>query len=247
MNFDCYKYYKEIKNRFVLILFAWIFCFNTSYYYKETILFLLVNTNNAFLSLNNQSYFIFTNVAEIFYVYFELVIFCSNQISLSILFYQLIMFLSLGLYQFEFARLKFAFQLFVTTWLLSSALLFKIVIPFSWKFFLSFQETSVNSKVLSFFFEAKLNEYLDYLMRLYYICLISCQFLVVLIVSLINLSEKLKKTKMFRKLFYLIFVVFSTIVTPPDVLSQILVSSILIVVYELLTFLKKVKVNMVAS
>nr|AEP20725.1 SecY-independent transporter protein [Kryptoperidinium foliaceum endosymbiont] len=247
MNFDYYKYYKEIKNRLVLVFFAWVFCFNTCYYYKETILFLLVNTNNTFLNLNNQPYFIFTDVTEVFYVYFELVIFCSNQIALSALFYQTLMFLSLGLYQFEFTKLKLAFQLFILTWLLSSTLLFKVVIPFSWKFFLSFQETSVDSQVLSFFFEAKLNEYLEYLIRLYYVCLISCQFLVILIVSLINLSEKLKKTKMFRKLFYLIFVVFSTIITPPDVLSQILISSILIVVYEFLTFLKKIKISMVTS
>lgn len=247
MNFDYHKYYREIKNRFILVSFGWVFCFSTCYHYKETILFLLVNTNNTFLNSTKQSYFIFTNVTEIFYVYFELIIFCSNQITLGLLFYQLSMFLSLGLYQFEFAKLKFAIKLFITTWLASSVLLLKIVIPFSWKFFLSFQETSANSQVLSFFFEAKLNEYLEYLIRLYYLCIVSCQFLVVLIVSLVNLSEKLKKTKIFRKLFYLIFIVFSTIITPPDVLSQIFISSILIIVYELLIFLGKVQVSKVAS
>ncbi|MBE0439310.1 MAG: twin-arginine translocase subunit TatC [Gammaproteobacteria bacterium] len=247
MKLNYHKYYKEIKNRFVLISFAWISCFNTCYYYKEIILFLLVNTNDAFLSLNNQPYFIFTDVTEIFYVYFELVIFCSNQIALGILFYQLSMFLSLGLYQLEFAKLKFALKVFVATWIISLTLLLKVIIPFSWKFFLSFQETSTSSQLLSFFFEAKLNEYLEHLIRLYYLCLISCQFLVALVVSLINLSEKLKKTRTFRKLFYLIFIVFSTIVTPPDVLSQTLISILLITIYELLTFLKKVQISKVTS
>ena len=201
MNFNYHKYYKEIKNRLSLVFFAWICCFNTCYYYRETILFLLVNTNNTFLNLNNQPYFIFTDVTEVFYVYFDLVLFCSNQIVLSIVFYQIIMFLSLGLYKFEFARLKFAFQLLIITWLLASVLLFKIVVPLSWKFFLSFQETSTNSQVLSFFFEAKLNEYLKYSIHLYYICLICCQFLVMLIVSLIILSEKLKKQKHLENFF----------------------------------------------
>nr|QXV92931.1 SecY-independent transporter protein [Nitzschia anatoliensis] len=247
MNINYHKYYKEIKNRFVLVSFAWIFNFNTCYYYKETILFLLINTNNAFLSLNDQPYFIFTNVTEVFHVYFELVLFCSNQIALVILFYQLSMFLSLGLYQFEFTKLKFALQLFIITWLISSTLLFKIIIPFSWKFFLSFQETSLNTQLLSFFFEAKLNEYLEYLIKLYYLCLVSCQFLVVIIVSLINLNDKLRRTKIFRKLFYLIFIVFSTIITPPDVFSQVFISSLLILVYELLTLLKKIKINKATS
>lgn len=62
-----------------------------------------------------------------------------------------------------------------------------------------------------------------------------------------SVSDKLKKTKKFRKLFYLIFVVFSTIVTPPDVLSQICISGILIVIYECIIILKKMKISMVTN
>lgn len=241
------KYYTEIKNRILLILFAWLLCLNICYYYKETILFILVNSNNSLLELDNKPYFIFTNVTEIFYVYLELILFVANQIALIILIYQILMFLALGLYQFEFLKLKFAFQIFTITWLFSFLLLLNVIVPFSWNFFLSFQEKMYNSQSIDLFFEAKLSEYLQYFISLYYICLINCQFLTVLVVTLTNLSEKLKKTKIFRKLFYLIFVVFSTIVTPPDILSQLCISSFLILLYEFLILLREIKINMATS
>ena len=151
MTSNYIKYYKEIKNRFMLVLFAWLFCLSICYCYKETILFILVNSNNSFLELGNKPYFIFTNVTEIFYVYLELLLFISNQIAIIILLYQILMFLSLGLYQFEFIKLKLTFQIFIISWILSSILLFKLIVPFSWNFFLSFQESSTNTQSISLF------------------------------------------------------------------------------------------------
>lgn len=247
MIFNYQKYYKEIKNRFILTFFAWILCLSTCYYYKETILFIIINSNNLFLNSNEKPYFIFTNVTEIFYVYFELVTFISNQILLFIFAYQVIMFLSLGLYQLELKRIKKIFQICLLTWLFSLILLFNFIIPFTWKFFLSFQVNSNDKRLISFFFEAKLNEYFYYFIDLYYICLVNCQFLVLLLVALTTIGENSKKTKTFRKLFYLIFVIFSTIITPPDVVSQICISGILIAIYECIILLKKIKVSKVTN
>jgi sec-independent protein translocase protein TatC len=220
MAFNYQKYYKEIKNRFILTFFAWIFCLSTCYYYKETILFIVINSNSLLLDSGEKPYFIFTNITEVFYVYLKLVLFISNQITITILTYQILMFLSLGLYQFELKKVKSLFQIFLLTSITAAFLLFNFIIPFTWKFFLSFQDSPTNNQFVSFFFEAKLSEYLDYFITLYYVCLINCQFLVLLLVPLINASDRLKKTKTFRKLFYLIFVVFSTIITPPDVLVE---------------------------
>lgn len=248
MSFLKYKKYSiEIRNRFLLVFFAWLICLNTCYYCKETILFIIVKSNNSFLELNNQPYFIVTNVTEVFYVYFELVLFISNQVAIFILTHQLFMFLSLGLYRFEFAKMKLIFKLFTLSWLFSFILLLKFIVPFSWKFFLSFQEGSTATQAVSFFLEVKLNEYLDYFINIYYICLISCQFLTLLIITLTSLSKEFKNIKAFRRLFYIIFIVFSTIVTPPDILSQILISIILILTYEITIFFKKIKTSMVTN
>jgi sec-independent protein translocase protein TatC len=248
MSFNNYKKYSiEIRNRFLLIFFAWLICCNTCYYCKETILFAIVKSNNSFLELHNKPYFIVTNVTEVFYVYFELVIFISNQIVIFMSTHQLFMFLSLGLYRFEFAKLKLLFKFFTLSWLFSFILLVKFIIPLSWKFFLSFQEGSTAVRTVSFFLEVKLNEYLDYFVSMYYICLISCQFLTLLIVILTNLSKELKNIKAFRRLFYIIFIIFSTVMTPPDIFSQIFICSILILIYETTIFLTKIKASMVTN
>ena len=241
------KYWIEIRNRFLLIFFAWLICLNTCYYCKEIILFAIVKSNNSFIELNSKPYFIVTNVTEVFYVYFELVLFISNQITIFILAHQMFMFLSLGLYRFEFAKLKLLFKLFILSWLFSLTLLIKFIIPFSWKFFLSFQESSTAIQTVSFFLEVKLNEYLKYFINVYYICLVSCQFLTLLIIILTSLSKELKNIKAFRRLFYIIFIVFSTVITPPDILSQIFICSILILTYEITIFLKKIRISMVTN
>jgi sec-independent protein translocase protein TatC len=247
MTFNYQKYYKEIKNRFILTFFAWMFCLSTSYYYKETILFALVDSSNLFLNSDEKPYFIFTNVTEVFYVYIQLILFISNQITVIILVYQVLIFLSLGLYQYELKRVKSLLQLFLLTWLAALFLLFNFVVPLTWKFFLSFQKDSTDKQFVSFFFEAKLSEYIQYFIDLYYVSLINCQFLVLLLIILNTVNEKLRKTKTFRKFFYLIFVIFSTIVTPPDVFSQIFISGVLIVIYECVILLKKIKTSMVTN
>ena len=242
-----YKYYIEIKNRCILLLFTWTFSLIVCYFYKEIILFVLMDSNISTMNLNEKPYFIFTNVTEVFYVYLDLSLFLANQTVILILCYEILMFLSLGLYQFEFIKLKSAFKIFVVSWLLSIILLYKFIIPFSWNFFLSFQENSNTLQPVLFLFEAKLIEYFHYMTNLYYICLVNCQFFSLLVIFLTNLNEKLNKTKTFRKLFYLIFVVFSTIVTPPDIISQICIYLFLVVVYEFLILLKRIKVSMATN
>ena len=241
MTLNYYMYYEEIKNRFTLIALCWGFCFGICYLYKETLLFLIVESNNNLNKSKQAIYFIFTNVTEVFNVYLDLIFFISNQVTIIIFLYQSLMFLSLGLYRFEFVRLKLAFQLFVLTWVASMILLYKIVVPISWAFFLSFQQSNNFNQQLSLFFETKLSEYFYYFTDLYYICLMNCQFLAVILLFLINLSEEPQKIKTFRKLFYLTFVIFSTIITPPDIISQIVISLIFILFYELLLFIKILK------
>ena len=238
-----YKYYLEVKNRFFLLFITWICVSVICYLYKEAILFSLINSNHYFYILNKEPYFIFTDISEIFYVYLQLTFFISNQISIIMLFYHTLLFLSSGLYSFEYKRLQFAFKIFIFSWLSSILLLNKLIIPFSWAFFLSFQQADS----ISFFFEAKIVEYLNYFISLYYICFINCQILTVLTLLLNNISTNLKKIKKFRKLFYLIFFIFSTLTTPPDILSQIIMSSCLIVFYEFLLFSKYLKTSKVTN
>lgn len=233
-----YKYYIEIKNRFFLLLICWLFTLLTCYFYKEIVLFALINSSNCI-----EQYFIFTNISEIFYVYFQLTFFISNQIALWMLLYHSIIFLSSGLYKSEYRKVQFAFKIYIYSWICSIVLLNKIIIPVSWDFFLSFQKTDS----MTFFFEAKIIEYFNYFTNLYYACFLNCQILAVITLLLNNYSKNMNNIRKFRKLFYIIFVIFSTLTTPPDIISQILMSTSLITFYEIILFLNILKINKVAS
>ena len=236
--FSWYDYYLEIKNRILLLLFTWISLLIVCYHFKEPLLFTFLNSNKYH---NSVPYFIFTNVDEIFYVYLRLVFFVANQFTFALLLYHILAFLALGLYHSEYSKLKSIFKIFIVTWLCSIILLKKIIIPFSWLFFLSFQNANDYLQPASFFFEARILEYFEYFVNFYYISLANCQLLALSILFLNNISEKTGTIKTFRKLFYLVFILFSTITTPPDVFSQIIMSSSLILSYELLVFLKYIK------
>jgi len=232
-----YIYYLEIKNRIFLSLVSWLSVGIICYFYKETLLFLFISFSNYSALTGSKPYFIFTDVTEIFTVYAQLIFFISNQILFIKLNYHVLMFLSLGLYKFEYTNLKFAFKILLSSWIVSIFLLNKILMPLSWNFFLSFQDQT-NLKTVALFFEAKLNEYFNFYISLYYICLLNFLFFIFVALFINNISDDLSKIQSFRKIFYFIFVMFSTLTTPPDILSQLLLSFILILNYEILIWIK---------
>ena len=150
------KYYIELKNRFILLLFTWVFGLFICYLYKDSLLFLLVNSSQYLNSTRENSYFIFTNVSEVFYVYLELIFFITNQTVMLMFSYHLLLFLASGLYKFEFLKLSSALKFFIISWFLSILLLYKFMIPYTWEFFLSFQQAENASQTVNFFLKQKL-------------------------------------------------------------------------------------------
>ena len=135
-----YKYYLEIKNRFLLMFLTWISTIFVCYIYKEILLFFCLTKVDSLSNSNNVIfYFIFTDVKEVFSVYLQLVFFVSNQVLIFYLIFHSLSFISLGLYQFEYRYLKIMFYSGIFFFLFSFVLLNKVLLPISWNFFLSFQ------------------------------------------------------------------------------------------------------------
>ena len=226
-----YKYYIEIKNRGILTIICWCITTMICYFYKEILLLLFLETNDTYLTLTGEeeSYFIFTNISEIFFVYVSLMFFISNQITLVIFIYHTILFFSTGLYKNEYYTLLYLFKTFLLTWLITLLFFNYFILPTSINFFLSFQKTNGTS----FFFEAKLNEYFAYVSNLYLICLMNFQLFVPIVFSPTLLNNNVTTIRKLRKLFYLIFLIFATILSPPDIISQIILGASLISIYEI--------------
>ena len=226
------KYIKEIKNRIFLILFSYLFSIIVCYLYKEAILFLLIKPS---LSLVNKApfYFISTNLTEIFTTYIQLARFVSTQFSIFFILYHILFFLAPGLYDFEYKKIKSILLIFICFWLIGFMILNFLILPRTCEFFMSFQD-NVNNQAINLYFEAKIVEYVNFYVNVYFICVLNCQLFCFLYLFLEVLPNKLKFVKKFRKFSYLIFFIIATFITPPDVISQVIIAMSFIMIYEII-------------
>lgn len=237
-----FNFIKELRNRLILLFLAWASVVIVSYLYKEVLIFIFVKPSlNAFQE--NSFYFIFTNLTDIFSTYLRLAYFLGNQILFFFFFYHLFLFLAPGLYHSEYRHFAKLFCLSLTFWICSVFILNKYLLPFSWQFFLSFQ-TSTNQSVLSFYLEAKINEYINFYINLYYICCLNFQLFILFFIFLDHIKENLASLKIFRKFFYFSFFLIATLLTPPDIFSQVFVGLSSVLVYELTIISIILKTNM---
>jgi sec-independent protein translocase protein TatC len=225
-------YISEIRNRLALLFLTWCSIILIGYFYKEVLLFLFLESEILKNDEFKIHYFIFTDVTEVFSVYIKLILFISFQILFIYLFYHSFIFLSHGLFIFEYYYLKFLLKIVLAIWVLSILMSKYILIPTMWDFFFNFK----NSSFIHFHFEAKLNEYLDFYMGLYYLFIGYCQVFTLLFIYFFSIKNNILLIKKSRKLFYYFFVLFSTFVSPPEVFSQLVLSFILIFFFELFIF-----------
>jgi sec-independent protein translocase protein TatC len=231
------KYLSEAKNRCTLLIFTWLSCFLVAYFYKETLLFIFVQPQmyHDIGSCSTAFYFIFTDVTEIFSVYIKLITFISTQLTLFYTLHPLFAFFSPAMYYKEYFYLNLVLKIVLLVWCFSVIMLTQILIPLTWKFFLSFQYLT-SAKSVNLHFEAKLNEYLIFYISLYYLCVFYCQIFTVLFFLLSHTNANIQIIRKFRKLYYFSFLIFATIISPPDISSQFLLSTAIIFLYEILVF-----------
>ena len=90
------------------------------------------------------------------------------------------------------------------------------------------------------FFEAKLKEYINFYINMYTLTLISFLGIIILLQLIRTLSLKLKSIKRIRKLFYFIFLILATLITPPDAISQLILTFLIALIYELILFTNEI-------
>lgn len=227
-------YLVEIKNRFFFVLILLISVLFMSYIYKEILLFLVikpfsVKDINANLDI---FYFIFTDLTEILSVYLKLISFIAVQLTIFNVSYHCFIFFSPALFKKEYNFVSTLVITCFTIWLFSLIIVNYYIIPLSWQFFFSFQ-SMISTKFISLHFEPKIKEYLNFCLSIYYNVILYSQLFALLFIINLNYNyNNIKLIKKYRKFYYFIFVVFSTCVSPPDILSQLIISFGLIFVYE---------------
>lgn len=234
-----YRYYVELKSRTFLLLVASFSIILVSYLFKEVLLSIVVNsyTTSALLEL---PYFIFTDVVEVFNVYVCLIFFTVKHIVVFYFVYHSLLFVVPGLTKLEYSFLLALLRTSVFLFTVSIILFKKILFPFSWSFFFSFKDFVI-FKSLTLHFEAKLMDYVTFFCTIYFSCIFYFQFFLFPILFFTYLGKRLRVYKLFRKFLYYACIIFSTLVTPPDVTSQVVLSLTLIIGCEVLVYCSLLK------
>lgn len=175
---------------------------------------------------------IFTGLHEGFFTQIKVGFFTALCVTFPIMLAQIWKFVAPALYKNE----KGAFLPFLIAtpllFILGAAMVYYLVIPLAWQFFISF-ETIGGSGALPIEVEPRISEYLSLVMRLMFAFGLSFELPVILLLLVkagIATPDGLASK---RKYAILLSFIAAAILTPPDVISQVLLAVPVILLYEI--------------
>jgi len=215
---------EELRKRIVVCFIATGIGFIVSYGFKEKIFHFL--TLPLLSAMQADDKLIFTGLPEAFFTYLKVSLLSGIMLAAPVLLYQFWMFVAPGLYGKE-RRLLVPIVVLSSFFFIGGALFgYFIVFPFGFKFFLGFASETIRPL-------PSMREYLSFSSKL--LLAFGLVFELPLIITFlarlgIVTVEFLKKN---RRYALLLFFVFAAILTPPDVVTQVMMAFPLMALYEI--------------
>ena len=215
---------EELRNRLIKCFIAIGIGFVVSYAFKEKLFQILVRPLISIMEHGDT--LIFTGLPEAFFTYLKVSFLSGIMLAAPVILYQFWMFVAPGLYQKE-RRLLLPIVFLSSFFFIGGALFgYFIVFPFGFKFFLGF--ATENIKPLP-----SMREYLSFSSKL--LLAFGLVFELPLVITFLSKMglitvDFLKKN---RKYAILLFFIVAAILTPPDVITQIMMALPLMALYEI--------------
>ncbi len=228
----------ELRQRLLYTLSAMIIGSALAYVYVQDIYGFLVEPLANAMGDNGSQRLIYTGLTEAFFTYVRVAVFAGVFVTFPILLVQVWKFIAPGLYRTE--RRVFMWFLVATPALffLGGVCVYYAVLPMVWPFFLGFQSSAAET-VLAVELETRVSEYLDLIMTLIFAFGLCFQMPVIL--SLLARTGIVSADMLVKGRKYAVLMVFvvAAFLTPPDVVSQLLLAIPMLGLYEISIFLAR--------
>lgn len=223
----------ELRGRILKTLFFFILFFILLYPFSGRILdLLMLPLAQIMQKAGGSQRVIFTGLAEGFVSHLKLSAFGAAIISFPFLAFQVWCFIAPGLYENERRFVRPIFIASPVLFFLGALFVFFVLMPVAFRFLLSFQQLAGAGNSLPVVLEARLSEYLSFLMTLILAFGISFQLPVVLVVLGRLGIITAQNLKDFRRYAVVFIFIAAAVLTPPDVISQLALAVPLLLLYE---------------
>jgi len=219
----------ELRRRLLISICALFVSGAVCYYFADALLgFLIQPLKDGFGNTNGR--LVYTKLYEAFFVELKVAMFGAFFISFPITANQLWLFIAPGLY----AKEKRAFLPFLLAtpilFVSGAAFAYYLVMPTAFHFFLKFQGEAGGLNVEAL---PSMDSYLSLVMQ--FILAFGISFLLPVLVMLINRAGLVSRAQLIAVRRYVIVgaVILAAVLTPPDVISQLMLAIPLCLLYEL--------------
>jgi sec-independent protein translocase protein TatC len=215
---------EELRSRLIVSFVAVGIGFFVAYFFKEKLFELLMKPLTDVMGEGDQ--LIFTNLPEAFFVYLKTAFLAGVMAASPVILYQFWKFVAPGLYKKE--RVVLLPVVFLCSFFFIGGALFGyfIVFPYGFKFFLVFASEFIRPL-------PSMKEYFSFASKL--LIAFGVVFELPLIITLLSRLGLVSVAflKKSRKYALLLFFVVAAILTPPDVITQIMMAFPLMFLYEI--------------